>query len=58
MTVEALAPAKKGKEYKIERKGKEHSVIVTNIDKENKKVTLRDTVLNKEYKTSFDKFDE
>tara|TARA_R110000796_G_scaffold54893_4_gene128192 strand:+ start:505 stop:2427 length:1923 start_codon:yes stop_codon:yes gene_type:complete len=58
VTVEAFAPAKKGKKYKIERKGKEHSVIVTNVDKENKKVTLRDTVLNKEYKTSFDKFDE
>lgn len=58
VTVEALAPAKKGKKYKIERKGKEHSVIVTNVDKENEKVTLRDTVLNKEYKTSFDKFDE
>ena len=58
VTVEALAPAKKGKRYKIERKGKEHSVIVTNVDKENKKVTLRDMVLNKEYKTSFDKFDE
>ena len=54
----SLNSPKKGGAYKLERQGKKYNVIVTKVDNENKTVTLRDTVLNKEYTTSFDKFNK
>jgi hypothetical protein len=54
----SLNPPKKGGRHKLKRRGKNYNVIVTNVDEKNEKVTLRDTVSNKEHTTSLDTFNK